>query len=546
MTSTICKDDFIFGYGSIVNDYSRLATLCSTTSISEEISFSETGYHSGGQITGDLAAAAFLSPQFGYSRSWSFRAPTGFTALGLVAGVDSNPQPIFGVVFPVSNEGLSLFDQREVGYRRVEISAEHLTISLEHGSTSARERAKQFIESLSFSRTSKIWVYIPEESSRPSEDHPILQTYVDICVRGCLRWGGEALAGNFLISTFGWSEYFLNDAPLSRRPWLHRLDYGVIDACLEKHAAHVKYFNRLHPEEFSARHLTALHGMWGVCSRNLMFIGREMKLIDLHKRLTKIGLQQAELVGFGGVGKSQIALEYCHRHFGRTYGLIVWLRAESSSSIAADLRRFAYDLGIIKKRSKSSYSSGRSRSSPAQGDMAVSSKLSTVLNEEEEDDEVVLDEVHRRLQKCRCKWLFVFDNLEDPELLKAFLPRGCELGFLGHQEGLKSSSSSSFLGQYTPIKANMIADRPSQTNLAVFTPYSLDTFNSGSSGHVLVTSRIVFDQWANRSSSVMIECFDDQESVRFLEISLNGNYEMDSLDSLEGATYTGCTKESQV
>ena len=93
---------------------------------------------------------------------------------------------------------------------------------------------------------------------------------------------------------------------------------------------------------------------------------------------------------------------------------------------------------------------------------------------------------------------------------------------------------------------HQLLHRPSQTNLALLTSNTHDAFNSGSSGHVLVTSRIVFDQWTNRSSSVMIDCFDDQESIRFLEISLNGINEIDSLDSLEGITYTGPTKESQV
>lgn len=50
--------------------------------------------------------------------------------------------------------------------------------------------------------------------------------------RGCLEWGGEQVATEFLLSTEGWSEFFLNDAPLSRRPWLHRPDFDVIDKIL--------------------------------------------------------------------------------------------------------------------------------------------------------------------------------------------------------------------------------------------------------------------------------------------------------------------------
>jgi hypothetical protein len=264
-----------------------------------------------------------------------------------------------------------------------------------------------------------------------------------------------------------------------------------------------------------------------------------MKLLELHKRLTKNNLRQAELVGFGGVGKTQLAVEYCYRHFGSTYGLIVWLRAESASSIAADLRRFAYDLGIVKKRSKATNAS-------ATRDGSVAAKSETVVNEEEDDDEVILDEVHRRLGKCRCKWLFVFDNLEDPQLVETYLPRGQGLGYVEFQGGLRSTDTSPF--QYSPVVSSVIADRPSQSNLAslVTGSNSSTVISSSSVGHVIVTSRLVFEQWAKRGSSITIECFDDQESVRFLEVSLNGSSDMDSLDSLEGVGYTEPTKESQV
>jgi hypothetical protein len=87
-----------------------------------------------------------------------------------------------------------------------------------------------------------------------------LQTYIDTCLRGCLDWGGTALASSFIKSTFGWSEFYLNDAPMSRRPWLHRPEYSLIDKCLEEHNLHVKFSDRKHPEEFSSQHLTSLRG----------------------------------------------------------------------------------------------------------------------------------------------------------------------------------------------------------------------------------------------------------------------------------------------
>ena len=40
---------------------------------------------------------------------------------------------------------------------------------------------------------------------------------------GCLDVGGEDMATALLLGTSGWSEFFLNDVPMSRRPWLHRI-----------------------------------------------------------------------------------------------------------------------------------------------------------------------------------------------------------------------------------------------------------------------------------------------------------------------------------
>ena len=70
--------DFIFGYGSILNDFSRLSTTgVGDSSIEIGLKETETFFESGGTISGDTAVACYLSSKFGYCRSWSFRSPTG-------------------------------------------------------------------------------------------------------------------------------------------------------------------------------------------------------------------------------------------------------------------------------------------------------------------------------------------------------------------------------------------------------------------------------------------------------------------------------------
>ena len=77
----------------------------------------------------------------------------------------------------------------------------------------------------------------------PSVDFPILQTYVDVCVSGCLEHG-EAFAREFLRTTFLWSCFWLNEREVARRPWLHQKSYVKIDQLLREevpaHFAHRK------------------------------------------------------------------------------------------------------------------------------------------------------------------------------------------------------------------------------------------------------------------------------------------------------------------
>lgn len=58
-------------------------------------------------------------------------------------------------------------------------------------------------------------------------------------------------------------------------------------------------------------------------------------------------------------GKSQIAIEYAHRCYSSNcYALVAWFRAESAASIASDMRKLAFELGIIKVGRRRSNSVG--------------------------------------------------------------------------------------------------------------------------------------------------------------------------------------------
>ena len=106
------------------------------------------------------------------------------------------------------------FDKREVGYDRVNIPLDQMIInpSDTFGQIETDER---------------IWMYVPQHFQKADEKHPLLQSYVDTVMHGCLEWGGREMAEEFVLSTDGWSLFFLNDTPFSRRPWLFRKQYDI-------------------------------------------------------------------------------------------------------------------------------------------------------------------------------------------------------------------------------------------------------------------------------------------------------------------------------
>ena len=123
-------------------------------------------------------------------------------------------------------------------------------------------------------------------------------------------------------------------------------------------------------------------------NRNLDFIGREDFLADLHTALNskkRPHLPQV-IVGQGGVGKTQIAIEYAFRH-AAYYEVVWWLRAEA---LAADYGSLAKELDLPEK--------------------------------ELSDQNVVINSVQDWLGQS-AKWLLIFDNVESPVELRNFLPR---------------------------------------------------------------------------------------------------------------------------
>jgi tetratricopeptide (TPR) repeat protein len=140
-----------------------------------------------------------------------------------------------------------------------------------------------------------------------------------------------------------------------------------------------------------ARFPGGLPPIWNISAeRNPYFTGREQILSQLHEVLTAgntAALTQT-LSGLGGVGKTQLALEYAYRHVGDYEG-VWWLRAEEPVTLASDYAALAPHLGVA----------------------AVA------------DQGLVIREVRERLSQ-REHILLIFDNATAPGTLKPYLPLG--------------------------------------------------------------------------------------------------------------------------
>ncbi|MET0742496.1 MAG: gamma-glutamylcyclotransferase family protein [Microvirga sp.] len=221
-------ENFLFGYGSLINTASRNATA----------------------VKPIHAIPVRVAASFGFVRAWVDRSPTGFTALGLRRPASGEAaKTINGVLYPVEGGDMSDFDRREAGYTRVQVPRESIeAVSWEQVPVAGR-----------------IWVYVPvgpsgrigEDLPEASSTYPLLQSYIDVVLDGALEYGPD-FAREVIETTRDWSPYWLNDRELGRRPWVFDHDSGTVDDLLRQTPpAAASFEDRLFPEVFAVRHSKA-------------------------------------------------------------------------------------------------------------------------------------------------------------------------------------------------------------------------------------------------------------------------------------------------
>ncbi|MDR4926510.1 FxSxx-COOH system tetratricopeptide repeat protein [Peribacillus simplex] len=204
---------------------------------------------------------------------------------------------------------------------------------------------------------------------------------------------------------FNVSHYILLDRPTQEQvvelKEKYRLNVIQYDSTQEGHEVEIKSFlNKIGKKKsntLKTKYIPQFSDLWNVpYKRNPFFLGRDFELDLLEKNLisqNSVSFIQA-VSGLGGVGKTQLAVEFCYKKKD-SYTWIWWINAENIASITASYEVLAKQLKLP--------------------------------NEDEKRNNIVIDVIKKWMQ-VNDNWLVVFDNLIEESKLETFLPPA----FLGH------------------------------------------------------------------------------------------------------------------
>jgi len=119
------------------------------------------------------------------------------------------------------------------------------------------------------------------------------------------------------------------------------------------------------------------------------FKGRDTDLATLWQtfRSSHSTCQIQVITGMGGMGKTQLAIQYAHQHK-QDYSLVWWLRAEAPATLAEDFANLAAELDLPEKAA---------------------------------DDQTIRINAVKRWLSVQTRWLLIFDNTQDLKDVEPYL-----------------------------------------------------------------------------------------------------------------------------
>ncbi|MEU5853505.1 FxSxx-COOH system tetratricopeptide repeat protein [Saccharopolyspora shandongensis] len=176
--------------------------------------------------------------------------------------------------------------------------------------------------------------------------------------------------------------------------------------------------------------------VWNVPGRNSDFTGRDGVLVPLRERLLS-GKNTQVLHGIGGVGKTQLAIEYAHG-FAAGYDLVWWIDSERTGLISEQFAALAVAAGLVGTNT----------------------------------DHTAAELAVRKYFRENSRWLLVFDNAEDPHAVRPWLsgaaghvlitsrnPAWNEIGTRTEVQEFQRQESIALLRSRQPGLADAEADR---------------------------------------------------------------------------------------
>ncbi|WP_432177866.1 gamma-glutamylcyclotransferase family protein [Streptomyces sp. NBC_00063] len=192
------SSQYIFGYGSLIQRESR-------------------------EETWPKAGKSFPVSVQGVTRGWYDRVDTvswGPTYLGALPDRGSTCN---GVIFRVTQGELRAFAEREKGYKLNRIPPGDITM----------------LDGRSAPPPGNFWYFASTSARYVSQEFPIVQSYVDVCVSGCLEIEEEfpasraaKFAQNFFTATTDWKTPWINDRIYPWRPFVHVPRANEIDTLI--------------------------------------------------------------------------------------------------------------------------------------------------------------------------------------------------------------------------------------------------------------------------------------------------------------------------
>lgn len=199
-SATSTELQYIFGYGSLIERESRMRTW-------------------------SMAEFAIPAVARGVARGWFDQTTVPSWSPTYLGAVPDPTAECNGVLFPVTAVEFDSFVRRETGYELTKLEKTHITML--DGSATPPDR--------------DIWYFANREKRFPSSEHPIVQSYVDVCLNGCLEVESiyplarqMNFAQRFMETTSNWGTPWINDRIYPWRPFVHVPRASTIDSLIQQ------------------------------------------------------------------------------------------------------------------------------------------------------------------------------------------------------------------------------------------------------------------------------------------------------------------------